>query len=207
MSAAPASESSPRDDATHHPDGTTKKLSQAELEAVTQRLFYQQAERSKALETKRRQTLDAVRPPPKPLTQESTQNLVQRIYTAPMDKRKRVAEDIQKKREELNASAKTLSEADTTEMVQRMFYQEQQKAATNMKSLKAKYQPDRELNRLDKAHQDSLGDRLAKGVHEKRAEARKKLFDKYIAPMEPPKRTISPADVKKMADRLCTSKK
>ena len=184
----------------------TRKLSPEELETVTKRLHDQQMEKKQAQEEKRKQTLEASTFKQAPLTEESKQQLVQRVYISQMEKKKRNEEQRLQAIEAARAPKKTLSETETSEMVQRMYYQQQQKAKASEENLKAKYQPPIESKKLDKETQAAVGTRLCTGVHEKKQEIRKKLFEKYIAPMEPEKKTIDKEKMKVMADRLCPKK-
>jgi hypothetical protein len=184
----------------------TRKLTKAEDEAVTQRLFYAQSERSRTLEEKRQQTLGQSGFKQDPLTEEGTRSLVTRIYDNQIDRKKQTAEKNQAKREALAAPTKTIGESEMSEMVQRMYYQQKEKTVKMNDSLAKKYQPAPVSRRLNKEEEKASASRLADGFREKKQETREKLFDKYIAPMEPEKKTIDKAGVKAMADRLCTTK-
>jgi hypothetical protein len=183
-----------------------KKLNKDELEAVAKRLHDQQMEKKAALEQKRQETLEKSTFKQPPLTEESTQNLVQRVYTSQLEKKKRHDEQRQKELEAAHASTKTLSESETADMVQRMFYQQQERQQKGKAALETKYRPEPEHKKLEKEQQEAMASRLSRGVHQKKQEVRAKLFDKYIAPMEPEKKTITQEQLKTMADRLCTTK-
>ena len=183
-----------------------RKLTKEEDEAVTQRLFYQQAERARTLQQKRQATLEAGVYKQEPLSKETTESLVHRIYEQQMEKKKRLEEEHQKKREALAAPVKTMTQDDMSEMVKRMYYQQQERTVKTKEHLRAKYQPETEKKRLTKEQQDECGNRLFKGSKARKEEIRKKIFDQYVAPMDPPNKKITKEQMKAMGERLCTTK-
>ena len=191
---------SPR--AAHSPS-PSRKLNKEELEQVSQRLFYQQQERAKQNEEKRKAKLEAVGLPKRPLTTEAQEGLVQRIYVAQMDKKRRQQENDEKQRESLMPATKKISETELQESVQRMYYHQKERSQKEREKAAEKYGMKVDHKRLDKDQQQQMADRLAKNTKE---EAKQKLFEKYIAPMDPKKVTISKDQLKAMADRLCTKK-
>ena len=179
-----------------------KKLTKEESEKVTQRLFYQQQERAQQLEAKRREILDSVVPKPVTITHETQEALVERIYKQQLERKKRATEENQIKRDALRTQSKTITESEVADMVQRMYYMENEKKLKSKEALRKKYQPDKEDRRLDKTEQEAVGSRLANGYREKKEETRKKLYEKYVTPLNPTFAKISKEQLKSSADRL-----
>jgi leucyl aminopeptidase len=184
----------------------SKKLSKDELEQVAHRLHDMQMERKYQNEQKRKDQLEKGMFKQAPLTKESADGLVNRVYTSQIEKKKRQEEQKKRDLEASATSTKTLSESETADMVQRMYYQQQERANRSREALQTKYQPPADNKKLDKVQQDDVGNRLCRGVHEKKQEVRKKLFDKYIAPMEPERKTITKEQLKASAERLSSKK-
>jgi hypothetical protein len=189
--------------AKSHGESPSRKLTKEELTQVTDRLFYKQQERAKQNEEKRREKLESVGIPKKPLTSQGQENLVQRIYTAQLERKKKQQEHQEEQRASSTVNTKQISEAELTESVQRMYYAQKEHSNKEREKLAEKYGMKVDHKKLEKEQQQAMANRLSTWTKE---EARKKLFEKYIAPMDPPVVKISADQVKAMADRLCKKK-
>lgn len=178
-------------------------LTPEEAEAVTQRLFYSEMEKAQAMEVKRMKTLERGMYKSEPLSNEQCEGMIDRNYTQALDKKRRALEKELKAEEAKNVSTKVMSAEEIDDMVQRMYYGQKERAEIKTQQLARKYLPSRQSCRLTKEAQQQCGIRLSSDYLEQRKKARAAIFEKYIAPLDPPRKTITTEQLKAMSERLC----
>jgi hypothetical protein len=188
------------DNANH---SSSRKLSPEESEQITQRLYYQQQEKSKQWEEKRHQILGKARPESKVITNEELTTLVQRVYDQQIERKNKTKETLKMKQDAMIPEGKTITEGELQEMVQRMYYTENEKKHKTMASLRHKYQPAAPKKTLDKEQLDESAKRLSSVDWEKRE---RELFEKHVLPMEPKTAKLTKAQIRETATRLSTGK-
>jgi hypothetical protein len=186
-----------------------KVLSAEEAEACTKRLYEASMEAARRKEEKRRATLAQVpgRLPPKLVHAADIEALTQRMYDKQIEHKRLRAAEAEKKRDKAAAIApKQMSEEEVADSVNRMYTQQREIKAVKMAKLTKQFHPAPERKTINKEQVAALGDRLSKEWLARKEESKKRIFNKYVAPLDPVKHTITPDELAAMASRLCTTK-
>jgi hypothetical protein len=183
---------------------TSRKLSPEEAEQTTQRLYYQQQEKTKQWDDKRKQILAKVRPESKVITGEELSALVQRVYDQQVERKKKTKETLKMKQDAMIPEGKSITEGELQEMVQRMYYTENEKKVKTMSSLRHKYQPASPKKTLEKEQMEESAKRLSSVDWEKRE---RELYEKHVLPQEPKTAKLTKAQIQETATRLSTASK
>lgn len=188
-----------------------KVLSTEQVNQCMERLYARALEDKRRNDEKRKATLAQVpgRLPAKKISGSEVESLTVRMYEKQMEHQKLNREKYEKMKEKevsQQQPKKTLTEEELNDSVARMYTQQSEIRKKNLEKLERKYVPQTESKKLTKDEAKAVGDRLATGFKEKKEEARKKIFDRDYAPMEPMRHTITPEEVKAMGDRLCTTR-
>lgn len=183
-------------------------MSRQELEESAAKKYHEQMEALARKEKHRQETLEKTKElcAQKQLSKEEQDSLVQRIYEDHRNMKTKKLEVLLERRDKANnegRSDKKLSEDELGDFVQRMYNREVDKKNNTMRALKSKYEPEPEKKPLGKSQQQAMAERLSKSNRE---ETRQRLFEKYVAPLDPKTTKLAPESVKAMADRLCTTK-
>lgn len=137
------------------------------------------------------------------LTKDQEDASVRRLYENAMQHAQRSREASEKKiHGETGAESKKLEEAELTEAVARLYNQSMQRKEMVAKKLDDKYAPPVKQSKLTKETQEAVCDRLYSQSRSKTADAKTRLYNKYVLDMLPkvPKRNND--EWKQTSDRL-----
>ena len=173
-------------------------------EELTQRLFYQQEEKSKKAEEKRQTLLKENETrllwTNQKLTREREKGMVERVYVQQIA-RMEATRDKNIKQLEESAKAKNrknLSQSEVVEVVSRMYATEVERRKANSDGLTKRYQPAPVRKVLDGNKLKEVNSRLYDDAKGKKEDTRKKLMVKHQPDDLPPIKKLSKGQQKDM---------